>query len=399
MSRLRRTLVLAILVLGAVPPIVVSAGSAQAAAPVDVFVTDVTDSPDPVELGATVFYSVAVGNNGPGTATSVVLTVEVSPGATIEPSGSTGSCSTVGSTVTCPVGTLQPGFGAALTLAVAPTTTGTLSLSFTASAVQSDRDPANNVQTETTTVTAEADVSLQLGEVSGVVYAGQPFFVTAQMSNAGPSPATGVTTTLRLSAGLAVAGASCLPDGGGSVCTVGPTTLPPSTGSVALLQIAADAAGEYAVSGSVVADQPDPLPANNVDSITFTVTAAADLAVAVTESADPSGSNKPLTYTMTVTNHGPSSATAVSLADEWSTALSGGVKLLSVSTSQGTCTVTAPSRFDCDLGVLPADATATVTLGLRPRGAGTITNRADVTAAEHDPDPANNLASESTVID
>ena len=51
MSRLRRTLVLAILVLGAVPPIVVSAGSAQAAAPVDVFVADVTDSPDPVALG------------------------------------------------------------------------------------------------------------------------------------------------------------------------------------------------------------------------------------------------------------------------------------------------------------------------------------------------------------
>ncbi|MGH3461392.1 MAG: hypothetical protein ACRDP9_07950 [Kribbellaceae bacterium] len=400
MSRLRRTLVLAILVLGAVPPLVVSAGSAQAAAPVDVFVADVTDSPDPVALGATVFYSVGVGNNGPGTATSVVLTVEMSPGATFEPSGSTGSCSTVGSTVTCPVGTLQPGFGAALTLAVAPTTTGTLSLSFTAFAVQSDRDPSNNIQTESTTVTAEADVSLQLGEVLGVVYAGQPFFVAVQMSNAGPSPATGVTTILRLPAGLAVvSGASCLPDGGGSVCTVGPTTLPPSTGSVALLQIAADAAGEYAISGSVVADQPDPLPANNVDSVTFTVTAAADLAVAVAESADPSRSNKPLTYTMTVTNHGPSPATAVSLADEWSAALSGSVRLLSVGTSQGACTVTAPSRFDCDLGVLPADAAATVTLGLRPRGAGTITDRADVTAAEHDPDPANNVASESTVID
>ncbi len=398
MSLLRRTLALAIVVLGALP-VIVAAGSAQAAAPVDVFVADVTDSPDPVAVGATVFYSVVVGNNGPGTATSVVLTVELSAGASFEPSGSTGSCSAAGSTVRCPVGTLRPGLGAVLMLAVTPATGDNLSLSFTASAAQSDRDSSNNIQTETTTVTAEADVSLQLGDVFGVVYAGQPFFVTAQMSNAGPSPATGVTTTLRLPAGLAVvSGASCLPDGAGSVCTVGPTALPPSTGSVALLQIAADAAGEYAISGSVVADQPDPLPANNVDSVTFTVTAAADLAVAVAESADPSGAGRPLTYTVTVTNRGPSPASAVSLADEWSAALSGGVDLLSVGTSQGACTVTASSRFGCDLGVLPGGATATVMLRLRPRGVGTLTNRADVTAAEHDPNPANNVASESTVI-
>jgi uncharacterized repeat protein (TIGR01451 family) len=399
MSRLRRTLVLVIAVLGAVPAIVVSAGSAQGAAPVDVFVADIADSPDPVALGATVLYSVAVGNEGPGTATPVILTVEMSPGALFEPSGSTGSCSTMGSTVTCAVGTLQPGSAAALMLAVTPTSEGTVSVSFTASAAQSDRDPSNNIQTETTTVTAEADVSLQLGDVFGVVYARQPFFLTVQMSNAGPSPATGVTATLRIPAGLAVvSGASCVPDGAGSTCTVGPTALPPSTGSVALLPIVAGAAGDYAISGSVLADQPDPLPANNADSVTFTVTAAADLAVAVAESADPSGAGRPLTYTVTVTNRGPSPASAVSLADEWTAALAGGVELLSIGTSQGACTVTASNRFGCDLGVLSGGATATVTLRLRPRGGGTLTNHADVTAAEHDPDPVNNAASESTVI-
>lgn len=399
MSRLRRTLVLAVLVLGAVPAIVVSPGNAQAAAPVDVFVADISDSPDPVALGSTVFYSVVVGNEGPGTATSVVLAVEMSPGASFQPSGSTGSCSTMGSTVTCPLGTLQRGFAAALMLAVTPTTAETLSLSFTASAAESDRYPSNNIQTESTTVTAEADVSLQLGEVFGVVYAGQPFFLSVQMSNAGPSPATGVTATLRIPAGLAVvSGASCVPDGGGSVCTVGPSALPPSTGSVALLQLTAAAAGEHAISGSVVADQPDPVPANNVDSVTLTVTAAADLAVGVAESADPSSAGRPLTYTVTVTNRGPSPASAVSLSDEWSAALSGGVELLFIGTSQGACTVTVSSRFGCDLGVLSGGATATVMLRLRPRGVGTLTNRADVTAAEYDPDPANNAASESTVI-
>lgn len=397
MSRLRRMLVLAILVLGFVPATVISAGSARATAPIDVFIVDIADSPDPVAVGSTVFYSVAVANKGPGAATSVVLTVDMSPGATFEPSRSTGLCATVGSTVTCRLGTLQPGDRAALTLAVTPTTD--LSLSFTVSAAESDRDPSNNNQTESTAVTAEADVWLRIGDVFGVVYAGQPFFVSVQMFNAGPSPATGVTATLRLPAGLAVvSGASCVPDSGGSVCTVGPATLPSSAGSVALLQIAAHAAGEYAISGSVVADQSDPQPTNNDDSATFTVTAAADLAVAVAESADPSGAGRPLTYTIKVTNRGPSPASAVSLADEWSAALSGGVELLAVSTSQGACTVTASNRFGCDLGVLPGGATAAVTLLLRPRGVGTLTNNASITAAEHDPDLANNVASESTLI-
>ncbi len=399
MSRLGRTLALAVLALGAVPAIVVSAGSAQATAPADVFVADAADSPDPVALGAIVVYSVVVGNAGPGTATSVVLTVEMSPGATFQPSGSSGSCSAEASTVTCSLGTVQPGFRAAMMLAVTPTTLETLSLSFTASAAESDRDPSNNIQTESTTVTAEADVSLQLGEVFGVVYAGQPFFLSVQTSNAGPSPATGVTATLLIPAGLVVvSGASCVPDGGGSVCTLGPTTLPPSAGSVAPLQIAAGAAGEYTISGSVLADHPDPLPANNVDSVTLTVTAAADLAVGVAESADPSGPGRPLVYTVTVTNHGPSPASAVSVGDEWSAALSGGVELLSVITSQGACTVTGSSRFGCDLGALSGGATATVTLRLRPRSVGTLTNRVEVTGGEHDPDPANNVASESTVI-
>jgi uncharacterized repeat protein (TIGR01451 family) len=398
MSRLRRMVIVAVLTLGLVPVLVVSGASAQAAAPVDVFISDVTDSPDPVALQGTVFYFVPVGNRGPGTATAVTVTAQLPAGVTFQPAGSTGCTATL-TTVTCTVSTLPAGLGAGLIVAVTPTAGDLVSMTFTASAAETDRDPSNNTQTETTTVISEADVALDLGSVFGVVYAGQRFFLSVRMSNAGPSPATGVTVTLRLPAALSVAsGASCTPDGAGSVCTIGSNALPPSAGSVALIEMSASAAGDHTITGSVVADQPDPQPANNADSVTVTVTPAADVAVAVAESADPTAAGKPLTYTVTVTNHGPSPASAVSVTDEWSAAVSGGVTLLSIGTSQGQCTVTAPGQFRCEFGVLTAGDQASVTLRLRPQGVGSVTNRAEVTVAEHDPDPTNNAVTETTVV-
>ena len=162
--------------------------------------------------------------------------------------------------------------------------------------------------------------------------------------------------------------------------------------------MSASVAGNHTISGSVTADQPDPQPANNVDSVTFTVMPGADVAVTLAESADPTDPGKALAYTATVTNHGPSPASAVRLTDEWSATVSGGVQLLTAGASQGQCTLTAAERIDCDLGELASGATATVTVRLRPRGVGSVTNHTQVTATEHDRDPTNNLATETTSV-
>lgn len=399
MSRHRLPVIVTVLLLGLVTALVHSA-SAQAAAPADVFVGNVTDDPDPVVLPGTVFYSLAVGNNGPGTATAVTLTAQLPPGVTFQPSGSTAACAATLATVTCSLPTLPAGSAAGLILAVTPTIAGTHAVSFTASAAQTDRNLSNNTQTENTTaiVDPSADVAVDVGPVFGVVYAGQPFFFPVSFSNSGPAPASGVVVTLRLPAGLVVSsGASCTAENGGSVCTLGPSDLPPSSGSVALIEMVANA-GDHLVTGSVVADQPDPQLANNTDTVTITVMPAADIAVKMAESADPSPTARPLSYLVTITNHGPSAATAVSLTDDWSAMVSGPTELLSITTSQGQCTVTVSGRFVCELGVLDSGADAAVTLQLRPRGTGTVTNRAEVTSAEYDPDPSNNAATEATVV-
>lgn len=124
---------------------------------------------------------------------------------------------------------------------------------------------------------------------------------------------------------------------------------------------------------------------------------AADLAVTVGESNDPSLPGRPLTYTLTVTNHGPSPS-AAHLTDEWSATVAGGVTLLAVEPSQGGCASTTAGRVECDLGVLAGGATATVAVSLRPQGVGAVTTEARVTGTEYDGDPTNDTATETTAV-
>ncbi|WP_446218551.1 hypothetical protein [Micromonospora sp. IBHARD004] len=400
MSRFARTRLLPALLLGLVS-FVVPAAPAHAAERVDLFVSDVSDSPDPVLAGSNVSYTVAVGNRGPGTATGTRLTAPLPAGVSFRPLDWDDRCGATTTLVTCDLATLgASGMVSPLIIQVTPTVAGTLSMTFTVSAAEPDRDPSDNARTATTTVTAptEADVALQLNGPYGPVHAGTLFFISATMSNAGPATATGVTARLRIPAGLSIhSSASCVPDGADPVCTLGPTELPPSTGAVAPIGVTASAPGTWTISGLISADQPDPQPTNNAAAVTVTVLPAADLAVTIGESADPTPPGRPLTYTLTVTNHGPSPS-AAHLVHEWSTTVPGGLTLLSVDASQGGCGSPGAGQVECDLGTLAGGASATVAVDLRPHGPGTVTNQARVTGSEYDPDRTNDVAGETTVV-
>jgi uncharacterized repeat protein (TIGR01451 family) len=402
MTHLGRAVVVSLLLaFGLVATLTVPASAftaASVAAPVDVFIGDVTDHPDPARLGTLVFYSVPVGNNGPGTLTAATVTVQMPSGMVFEPALSSGGCVASGAVVTCEVSNVPPGGGIGLQLAMRPEVAGVLSLMFTVSTAQTDRDPSNDSQTELTTVVAEADVGLQLEASAIPLFAGQPFFMSARAFNVGPAPATNVTAVLRFPAGLSVLlGGSCVPDGAETVCTFPMGQLPSGAGSIAIIQVVGSVAGDHTITGVVTAAETDPLPLNNTASLTVSLAAAADLGVTISESADPSGAGRVLTYKVAVTNLGPSPASAVTLTDEWSTSVAGGARLLSVNASQGSCSV-SPEMIECALGEVPSGAVATVTIRLRPMGVGTVTNSAVVAGVEPDLDTANNTATESTVI-
>jgi uncharacterized repeat protein (TIGR01451 family) len=113
--------------------------------------------------------------------------------------------------------------------------------------------------------------------------------------------------------------------------------------------------------------------------------------VAVTKAAEtPSvavGANA--TFTITVKNNGPGTASGVSLVDT----LPAGLTLVSATPSQGSCTPTAP--LTCSLGTLASGASATISIVARATQAGTLVNRASVTANEPETNLTNNTAQAS----
>jgi uncharacterized repeat protein (TIGR01451 family) len=107
----------------------------------------------------------------------------------------------------------------------------------------------------------------------------------------------------------------------------------------------------------------------------------ADLAVSVVGSSAFFSQN--LTYTITVTDNGPSVANGVTLTDT----LPAGVAYVLATPSQGSCSFTAPT-LTCNL--LNLNASATVTLVVTPTGIGGYPNTASVTSSVADLNLGNN---------
>ena len=121
--------------------------------------------------------------------------------------------------------------------------------------------------------------------------------------------------------------------------------------------------------------------------------AASDLSITKTDSADPVAENAPLTYTITVSNAGPDAANGVEVTDD----LSPQVDPVSATASQGNCT-TQGKKVTCALGSLASGATATVTLQVTTKKAGQLSNTATVTSTDADAYTENNSATQTTAV-
>src|SRR5262249_16890976 len=105
------------------------------ASSVDVVLTK-TSSPNPGQVGLNLSYRITATNNGPATATNVIVTDTLPAGVTfVSSTTNQGACSGT-STVTCAVGTLGVNSTGVITIVVAPASTG--QLTNTASVTQSE---------------------------------------------------------------------------------------------------------------------------------------------------------------------------------------------------------------------------------------------------------------------
>ncbi len=114
--------------------------------------------------------------------------------------------------------------------------------------------------------------------------------------------------------------------------------------------------------------------------------ASADLAVTVAVAPPTDASGTTVTYAVTVTNNGPSSAASVNLTDQ----LTGNASF--VSPPPTGCTLPSSTSLDCQIGTLNKDGQVTFNISVQLTGAGWISNTAHVTSQTPDPILTNNAA-------
>jgi uncharacterized repeat protein (TIGR01451 family) len=135
--------------------------------------------------------------------------------------------------------------------------------------------------------------------------------------------------------------------------------------------------------------------ANAAGSVSVALQQSSDVGVTLTASSPTVALGSDLTYTETVTNSGPGTATNVTLSDYLPT----GATLVSATSSQGTVdTTTNSGEADATLGDLANGASATVTIVVQPTSYGTLNNSVSINSDSVDPNYDNNYASVSTPV-
>ncbi|MDA8745875.1 SpaA isopeptide-forming pilin-related protein [Rubripirellula amarantea] len=158
-------------------------------------------------IGSTVTYNVNVLNEGPSTATNVILTDAVPAGLTFS-SGTFNGVNGVlsGSNVTFPGVILNSGqsMNATLSFVVADTANGTIvnTASVPDMTAAGEDDITNNSDTVTITVTPQAELTISKTVDAANAQSGGTLTYTVRVDNAGPAAAAGVVVTDTLPAGV-----------------------------------------------------------------------------------------------------------------------------------------------------------------------------------------------------
>jgi|SRR5215211_164937 len=163
--------------------------------------------------------------------------------------------------------------------------------------------------------------------------------------------------------------------------------------------VASTPEGSAATTLSGTATNPCPLSPGVTETYEWNLTREpnppeADIGVTQTDSPDPVITGGNVKYTVIVRNYGPDDATDVKLSDT----IPQGTTYVSATPSTGTCSLFG-GTVDCLLGSLASGASATVDIVVTAPGSeGTLTNAASASAAEMDPQLANNNFEEITTV-
>ena len=345
-----------------------------------------TASPNPVVAGTTLTYTLTATNNGPGNATGVTITDPLPAGVTFV-SSSAGTFNSGTDTLTDDIGSLAVGASqpVTVTVTVGASVTGTISNTATVTGDQPDPNLANNTSTAITTVNPESDLLIVKTGTPNPVIAGNNLTYTLTATNNGPSTATGVTISDPLPAGetfVSTTGGSFNSSSDTLTDAVGTLAVGASQSINVTVTVGASVTGTLSNTATVTGNQPDPNPSNNTSTAITTVNTQTNVSIVKTGTPNPVIAGNNLTYNLTVTNSGPSTATGVTITDP----LPAGETF--VSTTGGTFNSGNDTLTDA-IGTLAVGATQsiTVTVTVGTSVTGTLSNTATVTNNQPNPGP------------
>jgi uncharacterized repeat protein (TIGR01451 family) len=198
-----------------------------------------------------------------------------------------------------------------------------------------------------------------------------------------------IADTLPVGAGFVSAVSSrgsCGQTNGVVICDFG--ALPENSSATVTIVAALSSPGPNTNRVAVSASGPDASPADDTATVITSVNSAVDIFPLITAVPNPPKLNSNFVVRVTVTNRGPSAATAVLLTN----ALPVGVTFVSVAASQGTCTQSG-SLVNCSLGTLASMSAVDVNMTLILTTSAFITNVALVATTASDAVPSNNSTS------
>ncbi|WP_187313348.1 Ig-like domain-containing protein [Lysobacter capsici] len=355
----------------------------------DLAVTKTASSATPT-VGTNITFTVTVSNNGPSAAAAVNVNDQLPAGYTFVSATPSVGTYNAGTGVWA-VGGLASGANATLQIVATVLPTGPYANTATATSTTNDPTPGNNTATNTPVPVASADLAVTKTASSATPIVGTNVTFTVTVSNNGPSAAAGVNVNDQLPAGYTFVSATPSVgtyNAGTGVWAVGGL----ASGANATLQIVATVLpnGPYANTATATSTTNDPTPGNNTATNTPTPVASADLAVTKTASSATPIVGTNITFTVTVSNNGPSAAAGVSVNDQ----LPAGYTFVSATPSVGT--------YNAGTGVwavggLASGANATLQIVATVLPTGPYANTATATSTTNDPTPGNNTATNTPV--
>ncbi len=373
----------------------------------------ITKSHRPVSVvaGATVTYALDVTNRGPSTAKDARVTDSLPVGLTLTSATGPGwTCTNSGQDVSCVNPALLPGSTSTILVdaRLEAGATGTLDNTAIVSALTSDPIATNNSSTDSTSIVVQADLQVSKVHV-GSFNAGNTISWIIYATNRGPSNVPGtaisdvppaVVTSLTWTCSGS-GGAVCPPSGVGA-----PNAVPVDLPSGATITMVLSGKLDPAATGNIVntatlttpAGVVDPNPTNNTGSDSTLAALRADLSVTKTNNQASVVPGSSTTYTVVISNAGPSNVTAATVVDpfpaeltntSWSCAPSGGAACGGVS---GIASLNQTVN-------LPVGSRVTYTISgtVQTTARGQLTNSAKVVLppTETDPDLSNNAATDA----